>query len=42
MAKQWLDINNYTYNEIVYDNPLHYKDSHESVQNPNKLPNTCR
>ena len=27
MAKQWLDINNYTYNEIVYDNPIHYKDS---------------
>tara|TARA_Y100001937_G_C7127882_1_gene335740 strand:- start:1075 stop:1302 length:228 start_codon:yes stop_codon:yes gene_type:complete len=21
MAKQWLDINNYTYTEIVYDNP---------------------
>jgi glutaredoxin len=39
MAKQWLDINNYTYNEIVYDNPHTLQGFYESCTKPtDKLP----
>jgi len=39
MAKQWLDINNYTYTEVVYDNPHTLQGFYESLDKEiNSLP----
>lgn len=39
MAKQWLDINNYTYEEIVYNDPHSIQGFYESCTKPtDKLP----
>ena len=39
MAKQWLDINNYTYKEVAYDNPDDLQGFYESLgETVNTLP----
>jgi glutaredoxin len=39
MAKQWLDINNYTYTEVEYDNPHIIQGFYESLDmEVNSLP----